>query len=200
MLAISPIKTRKSLREDALSICSTKRMDKEALLVIDMLNDFVERGAPLEVPSARQILPRIKERIEEARKRRIPVIYICDAHLEKDEEFKKWPEHAVLGTRGAEVIEELKPEKGDFIVRKRRYSAFLGTDLDLLLRELRVEKLCLTGILTNICVFFTAVEAAMRDYEVVVYADCVAALSEEVHRFSLTQLRDVLKVKVEGRI
>ena len=131
-------------------------MAREALFVIDMLNDFVETGAPLEVPRARQILPRIKERIEEARERLIPVIYICDAHREKDEEFKEWPEHAIFGTRGAEVVKELKPKRGDFVVKKRRYSAFLGTDLDLLLKELKVEKLYLTGILTNICVFFTA--------------------------------------------
>lgn len=175
-------------------------MKKEALLVIDMLNDFVEKGAPLEVPAARQILPYVKRRIEEARRKQIPVIYICDAHRENDEEFKKWPKHAISGTRGAEAVEELKPKKDDFIVRKRRYSAFLGTDLDLLLRELKAERLYLVGILTNICVFLTAAEAAMRDYQVVVYADSVAALSEEAHRFALTQLRDVLKVRVEGEI
>jgi len=175
-------------------------MKKEALLVIDMLNDFVGRGAPLEVPAAQQILPYVKRRIEEARRKQIPVIYICDTHRENDEEFKKWPKHAISGTKGAEVVGELKPKKDDFIVRKRRYSAFLATDLDLLLREIEVERVYLVGILTNICVFLTAAEAAMRDYQVVVYADSVAALSEKAHRFALTQLRDVLKVGVEGEI
>jgi len=175
-------------------------MKKEALLVIDMLNDFVGRGAPLEVPAAQQILPYVKRRIEEARRKQIPVIYICDTHRENDEEFKKWPKHAISGTKGAEVVGELKPKKDDFIVRKRRYSAFLATDLDLLLREIEVERVYLVGILTNICVFLTAAEAAMRDYQVVVYADSVAALSEEAHRFALTQLRDVLKVRVESEI
>ena len=171
-------------------------MAKEALLVIDMLKDFVEREAPLEVPSARKILPKVKLRIEEARKKGIPVIYVCDAHRLKDEEFKRWPEHAILGTKGAEVVEELRPERSDFIVKKRRYSGFLGTDLDLLLKELKVEKLHLTGILTNICVFFTAAEAAMRDYKVAVYSDSVAALSEKYHKFALDELDRVLKIKV----
>lgn len=171
-------------------------MAREALLVMEMLKDFVERGAPLEVPSARKILPKVKLRIEEARKKGIPVIYICDAHRAQDEEFKRWPAHAILGTKGAEVVEELKPQKTDFVVKKRRYSGFLGTDLDLLLKELKVEKLHLTGVLTNICVFFTAAEAAMRGYEVVVYRDSVAALSEKDHKFALDQLDQVLKIKV----
>ncbi len=172
-------------------------MRKEALLVIEMLNDFVEAGAPLEVPAAREILPYLKKRIREAREKQIPIIYICDSHRENDEEFKEWPKHAISGTRGAEVVGEIKPGKDDFIVRKRRYSAFLGTDLDLLLRELRVEKLHLVGVLTNICVFITALEAVMRDYEVVVYADSVAALSEQAHKFSLSQLKDVFKIRVK---
>jgi len=84
------------------------------------------------------------------------------------------------------------------LVKKRRYSGFLGTDLDLLLRELRIEKIYIVGILTNICVFFTAAEASMRDYEVIVYADSVTTISEREHRFALAELRDVLKIKVVG--
>ncbi len=171
-------------------------MKKEALLVIEMLNDFIEAGAPLEVPAARKILPCIRRRIKAAREKEVLIIYVCDSHTENDQEFRKWPKHAVSGTRGAEIIEGLKPGKDDFVVRKKRYSAFLGTDLDLLLKEFRIEKLHLVGVLTNICVFLTAAEAAMRDYEVVVYADSVAALSEQEHKFSLLQLKDVFKVKV----
>lgn len=171
-------------------------MENEALLVIDMLNDFVEKGAVLEVPSARKIIPNIKKRIEEARKKQIKVIYICDAHQRNDKEFQNWAPHAILGTRGGEVVEEIKPQEGDFIVKKRRYSGFLGTDLDLLLRELRIEKIYIVGILTNICVFFTAAEASMRNYEVIVYADSVTSVSEKDHKFALKQLREVLKIKV----
>ncbi|GAI02701.1 unnamed protein product [marine sediment metagenome] len=95
-----------------------EKMGKEALLVIEMLNDFIEVGASLEVPAARKILPYVKRRIKEAREKQIPIIYICDSHRENDQEFEKWPKHAIYGTRGAEIIEELKPGKDDFIVRR----------------------------------------------------------------------------------
>ena len=75
-------------------------MPKEALLIIDMLNDFVFEGAPLEVPETRKIIPVIKKEIKEAKTKGIPVIYICDAHDKNDKEFSKfgWPAHAVKGT------------------------------------------------------------------------------------------------------
>lgn len=171
-------------------------MGKEALLVIDMLNDFVEKGAVLEVPSARKIIPQIKKRIEEARKKQIKVIYVCDAHQKNDKEFQNWPPHAILGTHGAEIIEELKPGQEDLVVKKRRYSGFFGTDLDLLLRELEIKKIYIVGILTNICVFFTAVDASVRGYEVTIYADSVATISEREHKFALRQLKDTFKIKV----
>lgn len=172
-------------------------MAKEALVVIDMLRDFVEKGAPLEVPSARAIVPHLQKRIQEARQRGAAIIYVCDAHRVDDEEFAKWPPHALEGTRGAEVIDEIKPHREDFLVHKRRYSAFLGTDLELLLRELKVEKIYITGVLTNICVFFTAFEASTRNYEVVIWVDSVAALSVNDHQFALDQMRRVLKVRIE---
>ena len=171
-------------------------MGKEALLVIDMLRDFVEKGAPLEVPAARVIIPYLQKKIREVRQKGAAIIYICDAHRSDDEEFAKWPSHALQGTRGGEVIEELKPGREDFIVHKRRYSGFLGSDLELLLRELKVEKIYITGMLTNICVFFTAAEASMRDYEVVIFANGVAALCEKDHPFAMDQLRRVLKIQV----
>jgi len=86
-------------------------MKKEALLVIDMLNDFVEKGAPLEVPLARKILPNIRKKIEWARKNKIPVIYICDSHRPEDKEFNWWPPHAIEGTSGAEIVKEISPQK-----------------------------------------------------------------------------------------
>lgn len=172
-------------------------MKKEALLVIDMLNDFVGKGAPLEVPLARKILPNIRKKIEWARKNKIPVIYICDSHRPEDKEFNWWPPHAIEGTSGAEIVKEISPQKKDFIVKKRRYSAFLGTELELLLKELKVETIHLVGILTNICVLYTAAEATMRGYNVVVYRDCVTSISSEDHSFALNQMENVLKIKIK---
>ena len=166
------------------------------ILVIDMLKDFVLEGAPLEVPKAREIVPNIRFLLEEARKRKIPVVYVCDAHNEGDGEFDLWPAHAVKGTRGAEVIDEIKPQKGDYVVEKRRYSGFYETDLDLTLRELGVRKLVVTGILTNVCVQYTVADAYFRGYEVVVLSDCTASTRDEDHEYSLGHMQRIFKARV----
>lgn len=171
-------------------------MPKKAVLVIDMLNDFVLKGALLEVPKGREIVPALKGRIEEARREGIPVIYVCDSHDKDDEEFKVWPPHAISGTEGAEIIKELKPEKKDYIMRKQRYSGFFKTDLDNLLKKLDVKELIITGLVTNICVLYTTADAVMRGYEVIVPKDSVAALSEKDGRFALNQMANILKAKI----
>jgi nicotinamidase-related amidase len=140
-------------------------MSQEALLIIDMLNDFVLENAPLEVPDTRLVIPAIKKGIKRARAQSIPVIYVCDAHEKEDKEFSKfgWPAHAVKGTKGAEVVDELKPEKNDIIVEKKTYSGFFNTKLDEILKNLRVNRLRLTGCVTHICIMFTASDAVLRE-------------------------------------
>lgn len=165
----------------------------EALIIIDMLNDFVEKGAPLEVPDARDIVPNILKRIEAGRRIHIPTIYVCDRHRKNDPEFKVWPPHAVDGTRGCEVVEALKPTTSDTVIFKTTYSSFFGTDLEGHLKKLKIKKLILTGVCTEICVLYTAADAYMRGYSVEVPQDCVAGLTEEDHRFALKQMTKVLK-------
>jgi len=167
-----------------------------ALLVIDMLNDFIHQEGALVVPGASRIVPRIAELTREARAQGIPVIYIADRHRPDDREFQYWPPHAVAGTWGAEVVEELAPAEKDYLIPKRRYSAFFGTDLDTYLREMGVDKLYLTGVLTNICVYATALDAAMRNYRVAVFRDGVASLSEETDAFIFKQLEEVLQAEL----
>lgn len=168
-------------------------MAKKVLLVIDMLNDFVRAGAPLEVPGARDIIPNIKKKIEEARREKIPVIYLCDAHAPDDPEFRVWPKHAVRGSPGAAVIEELKPEKKDSVILKTTYSGFFGTKLDALLKKIRPKQLIATGVCTEICVLYTVADAYMRGYEVDVPEECVSGLTKEDHEFALKQMKYVLK-------
>jgi nicotinamidase/pyrazinamidase len=167
-------------------------MKTEAFIVIDMLNDFVLEGAPLEVEGARDIIPSLEKRIEEARRRGIPVIYLCDSHAPDDPEFEVWPTHAVVGEEGAGVVDELEPHPDDFIVRKTTYSGFYKTKLEDLLKNLGIRKLTLTGVCTSICVLYTAVDAFMRGYEVQVPEDSVAGLTPEDHTFALRQIREVL--------
>ncbi len=173
-------------------------MDKEALLIIDMLNDFVLEGAPLEVPETRKVVQNIKREIDKARAQRNPVIYICDTHAPNDKEFSKfgWPTHAVKGTKGAEVVHELKPQKGDIVIEKTTYSGFYKTDIDETLKKLDVHSLRLSGCVTHICVMFTASDAVLRDYKVTVVEDSVAGLSKEDHDAAIRIMKNVLGVKI----
>jgi len=118
-------------------------MKNEALLVIDMLNDFVLPGAPLEVPETRSVIKNIRREIDAARAQGKPVIYICDTHASDDKEFTKfgWPPHAVKGTAGAEVVAELKPAPGDTVIPKTTYSGFFGTTLEETLKKQGVKGL-----------------------------------------------------------
>ncbi len=168
-----------------------------ALLVIDMLNDFVREGRSLEVPAARQIIPAIQEAIEAARRGGAKVIYVCDHHIIDDPEFKAWPRHAVIGTEGSEVVEELAPEEGDIIVGKRYLLPFYNNDLDGYLRENDIKRVVLSGVLTDICIYHAAADASVRGYNVTVLQDCVAALSEEDHNFALRQMERLFKANIE---
>lgn len=170
--------------------------EKKALLIVDMLNDFVRQGAPLEVPSSRSIIPAIKRRIEEARTKGVPIIYVCDAHEANDKEFDVWPPHAVKGSEGAKVIDELSPLPGEIIVEKTRYSGFYRTQLEDILRKMGVEKVVIVGILTNICILFTAADAVMRGFEVEIPREGVTASSSQENDFALDQMAKVLGVKI----
>ena len=174
----------------------TVNNEKHALIVCDMLNDFVLKGAPLEVTRARAIAANIKREINKSRKKHIPVIYCCDGHRPADPEFSLWPKHAVKGTAGAQVIVELKPHKNDHMITKPSYSCFYKTTLDKLLKQLGITHVVLTGVATNICILYTVAEASMRGYKVIVPENCVAALSQRDHQFALQQMKRVFQVEI----
>jgi nicotinamidase/pyrazinamidase len=169
---------------------------KKALIIIDMLNDFVEDGAPLKVPGVEKIIEPIKKEIDKARKGNYPVIYLCDCHDADDREFKLFPTHAVKGTRGASIIDELRPQGTDLLVRKSSFSGFFKTELDEILKKFSVEKIVVTGTATNICVLYTAADAVMRGYEVDIVKNAVIGLNKKDHRFALKQMQHVLKANI----
>ncbi len=168
---------------------------KTAVLVVDMINDFVTGALGSE--RARSIVPKIGRLLEEARREGAPIVYVTDAHLPGvDREFEVWGEHAVEGSWGAEVVDELRPREGDHRLYKRRYSAFYATGLDALLRELGVGSVVLTGVVTNICIQHTAADAFFRGYRVVVPRDCVEAASDELQEASLAFMMEMYGAEV----
>ena len=164
-----------------------------------MLNDFVTGG--LKCERAMHIIPNLKKLVAAAHKHGVPVIYSNDAHLQVDEEVvERWGKHAIKGTKGAEVIPELKPEKTDYIIEKRTYSGFHETGLDMLLRSLYhgqgVKTVILTGLHTNICVRHTAADAFFRGYKIIVAKDGVEAFTKEDHEQGLEYLRNIYSAKI----
>ncbi|MEM3626762.1 MAG: isochorismatase family cysteine hydrolase [Candidatus Bathyarchaeia archaeon] len=169
------------------------------VIIIDMLNDFVT--GDLKCERATRIIPNLRRLVEAARKHGIPVIYSNDAHLPEDVEVvQKWGKHAIKGTKGAEVIPELKPAATDYIVEKRTYSGFFETGLDPLLRSLYqgegVKTVILGGLHTNICVRHTAADAFFRGYKIIIAKDGVEAFTQEDHEQGLKYLEYVYNAKL----
>jgi nicotinamidase-related amidase len=175
-------------------------MSRMAVIVLDMLNDFVPGN--LKTKRASRIIRPIQKLIKAARESEVPVIYSNDAHFSNDYEVtEKWGKHAIKGTPGAEVIPELAPTKKDFVVEKRVYSGFYETGLDELLRSLYkglgVETVVLVGLHTHICVRHTAASAFYRGYKIVVPHDGVEAFTRKDHEEGLKYLRDVYGAQIK---
>ncbi|MGB9840763.1 cysteine hydrolase family protein [Thermovenabulum sp.] len=172
-------------------------MSGAALLVIDMLNDFIdERGKLFVGKAGKDIIPFIKEKITEFRERNLPIVFICDNHEKEDREFEMFPPHCIKDSWGSGIIEDFEVREEDKIIKKRRYSAFYGTDLDLYLREKDIEEIHLVGVCTNICVLYTAKDARERGYVVKIHKDGVASFDEKAHEFALKEAEKTLGCQI----
>lgn len=168
----------------------------DVVLVIDMQRGFLEEGNPLFCGEpARRIIPKVQELLDREVAKGSTVIFTADAHAPDDKEFQMWPAHCVKGTEEAEIIPELASYAGRR-VDSARYSAFYGTDLEDQLEELRPDRIHVCGVCTDICVLHTVADARSRDYEVVVYSDCVATFDEQMHQFGLKHMGEILGAQI----
>lgn len=169
---------------------------KAALLIVDMNKAFVGAGAPLEVPKAVDNLPRIKRLLQTCRELAIPVIHVSHVFRKDGRDrgymYDFWPvlQSGVLeeGAEGTEIHPEIAPIEGESVITKHRYSAWFGTDLDIVVRNLKVDTLIICGTTTDRCTGLTAYEAFMRDLKVVFPDDANATFQDEVHEAMLTSL------------
>jgi nicotinamidase-related amidase len=138
----------------------------KALIIVDMLNDFVD--GKLANPKAQAIVGPLQRLLAHAREEGWVVVFSNDAHDPSDPEMKIWGEHAMAGDPGAQVIPELAPREGEIISEKHHYGAFDGTGLDEQLRALEVDEVVLTGQHTHICVRHSAYGALIRGYEITI--------------------------------
>ncbi|KVK86521.1 isochorismatase [Burkholderia ubonensis] len=170
---------------------------RAALLIIDMQRDFVDPGAPIACVGAPDVVPAITRLAQSARAAGMPVIYTQEAHRRQKVDFGLEleygeTEHCVEGTPGVEIVDALAPAASDYVLVKRRYSGFFATDLDLLLKGLRVDTLVLTGVATDVCVRATAQDALQLDYRVFVPRECVAGTTAARHDAALEHVGYVL--------
>jgi nicotinamidase-related amidase len=167
-------------------------MKEPVLIVIDLLNDFLQAWAP----AARQrLVQATNELVAIVRSHRRPVIWVR-------QEFRPdlqdaFPEMRARGTRitiqgtpGCQIAADLAVDPSDTVLIKKRYSAFHGTDLDQILANLRPDGLILAGINTHACIRMTAIDAYQRDWEVILAADCIDSHDREHHEISLRYMKD----------
>lgn len=165
-----------------------------ALLLVDVINDLEFEGGAALLPHARRMAERIaalKQRLAEAG---IPTIYANDNFGRWRSDFKGIVQRCLGdGVRGRPVAKLLRPGEDDYFVLKPKYSGFYSTSLDVLLDHLGVRVLIIAGIATEKCVLFTAHDAFMRDYHLVVPEDGVASETPERAERALEQMRRVLE-------
>jgi nicotinamidase-related amidase len=163
---------------------------RTALLVIDMQNDFLLPTAPAPAPGGLDLVPVIGALAQQARRCGLPVVFTQEMHRADHSDFgielAFEPPHCIEGSPGADIVAGLDPVPGDVrIMGKRRYDAFLGTDLDLALRLRGVENLLVTGVCTDICVISTVHHARNLDYRCFVLSDAVAGTAPQRHEAAL---------------
>ncbi len=168
-----------------------------ALLIIDMINAFDFKGAGTMLPravTAAKAIAALKQRAKEAG---VPVVYVNDNFGRWRSDFHAILEHC-LASPGRQIGELLRPEEDDYFVLKPKHSGFQFTTLDVLLEHLGAKTLILTGVAGNFCVLFTAHDAYMRDYRLLVPSDCVASLTADADGFALSHMADVTKADVRS--
>jgi len=165
-----------------------------ALVLIDVINDF---DFPLAEALLRYALPaakRIAALKERARRARIPAIYANDNFGQWRSDFRQQIEHCLeKGGRGSQIVELLRPDDDDYFVLKPMHSGFFSTTLEVLLERLEAERLILVGFAADICVLYTANDAYMRGFKVAVPSDCVASETKRQFRFALEHMSKRLK-------
>ena len=170
---------------------------RTALVIIDVINDLEFPGGENVLPWAEAMAPRLLAVRAAATEADVPVIYANDNYGHWRSNFNDIVKHCTRpGARGRHVARKLRPRQDDYFILKPKHSAFFATSLQPLLKSLKVRRLILTGISTNMCVLFSAHDAYMHEYDIVALSDCCAAESDEDHNLALDQLKRFCGTKV----
>lgn len=166
-------------------------MSKSALIIVDMVRDFTDPEGLVYYPQNREILPQIRKVLDKCREKGVLVVFMqhCNRKGKVDRKAQAMRPNCIEGTFGVEIDSMLPvDEEKDYVIQKRRYSGFFGTDLDLVLRENGVENVIIVGTKTNCCIRATVTDAFYLDYNPYVVKECVATNSEVVNEVHLTDI------------
>jgi ureidoacrylate peracid hydrolase len=178
--------TRRAFSEHRQHVEATLEPERTAVIVVDMINEFLEDGGLMVLASGRALYQPIQELVDAAHAAGAGVVWLRDEHPDlSDPEFRKRIVHCLKGTWGTQVVDALKPGPGDTIMPKHTYSGFFGTPLHETLQGMGVNTLIVTGVVTNICVRSTCHDAFFHGYDVLVPKECVSATSEREQESSL---------------
>jgi len=175
---------------------------KVALLVIDMEKAFVLPGAPFQIKGALDTIPACKKVIEASRENNIPVFYVkriyrADGSDVEPSRWEKWLKNGKAmqpgstGIDSAEYVDEIKPQPGDYTIIKNRWSAFMFTELDLILRRLGIECVAIIGTTTPNCIRTTAYDADALGYEVIIVEDACSSNTPEIQKANINDMRNI---------
>jgi len=166
--------------------------EKSALLVIDMQKFFLEPASPTFTCGGLALLANLKQLIQAFRDANRPVIYTCHVHhpdrIDAGIMGWWWEGMCIEGSAESKIHSDLAPLPNEKVIFKHRYSAFYNTDLEIVLRSLKIEDIVVSGIMTNLCCESTARDAYYRDYRVFFLADGTGSINEEMHLASLLNL------------
>lgn len=170
-----------------------------ALLILDMISEYRYQDGERIVRSARKAAPNIARLRERAHKARTPVIYVNDTAGKWESDQKAFIDRCMQPeSRGRQIVQLLAPTPEDYFMFKPMHSAFFGTPLHTLLHRLKIGKLIATGITSHQCVLFTAMDAHVREFEVIVASDCIAAAAAADTKHALYILSHALMAKVSS--
>jgi len=187
-------KTRQWLKEIAPFNTHKLKLNKSrsALIVIDMQKFFLDESSPTFTCGGKAILPNVKRLISGFRKNKLPVIFTRHVHHPDGVDAGImgwwWDGMCIEGSPESDIHPEIYPENNEKTIFKHRYSAFYNTDLETILRCMKVEDIVVTGIMTNMCCESTARDAYYRDYRIFFLADGTGSVSEKMHKASLLNL------------
>ncbi len=173
------------------------KMNKVALLIIDMQNDFVVGNAHCKVQEAIHLLPAMRQTLDFFRSKHLPVFHITrsyqedgnNAEITRRKDFQEGRKYIVVGTKGAEIVEELIPLPGEEVLVKPRFSAFFATELAGMLRRLEIDHVVVIGVNTANCVRATVFDAISHDFETTVLRDATASSTREIAEDNLRDMQ-----------